>query len=191
MAKHDKGYMWTLNGRRFYIRSPKIEDIDIDTGATVLSRICRFGGHTKVFYSVAQHLILVSNYIWNNTSNKDLALHGLFHDYMENNFGDLIKPIKHDKLIEAVYCPLEEKAMKVVAKKIGFTYNKKTKQQIKNWERPIELAEIRDLMNIPKEDRDSLDFTVCEDVPNLLQIAMPAERAKIAFMKTYQKLLSR
>lgn len=56
--------------------------------ARALSHICRFTGHVKKFYSVAQHSVLVSE----QTKNPFL---GLMHDASEAYVGDMSRPLKH------------------------------------------------------------------------------------------------
>ena len=50
----------TYSGKRFYILDPRPQDVDIVDIAHALSLLTRFTGHTREFYSVAQHSVLVS-----------------------------------------------------------------------------------------------------------------------------------
>lgn len=79
----------TYTGRRFHLGDPKVEVICIEDIAHALSLLCRFGGHCRVFYSVAQHSVLVSE----NLPSK-YALHGLLHDASEAYLVDVPRPIK-------------------------------------------------------------------------------------------------
>jgi hypothetical protein len=54
------GKFTTYSGIEFSPGFLQIENIDIKDIAHALSRICRFNGHIKKFYSVAQHCIQVS-----------------------------------------------------------------------------------------------------------------------------------
>ena len=57
--------------------------------AGALSKICRFNGHCKEFYSVAQHCVLVS-YL----CDPKYKLAGLMHDASEAYLGDVVTPLK-------------------------------------------------------------------------------------------------
>lgn len=83
------GYVITHTGRKFYPAHPRIEDIDIRDIAHSLSNLCRFTGHVKQFYSVAQHSIYVSKLM-----PPTLMLEGLLHDASEAYLGDIATPIK-------------------------------------------------------------------------------------------------
>lgn len=80
-------WIQTFTGKKFDILAPRPEDVDIRDIAHALSLLCRFGGHCRRFYSVAEHSILVSNVSYN-------ALWGLLHDAAEAYLIDLPRPIK-------------------------------------------------------------------------------------------------
>ena len=78
-----------INGGRFYFNKPVY---DIGSVAHSLSHICRFTGHCRKFYSVAEHSILVSRIM------EDMGLgdpmEGLLHDSVESVLADVARPIK-------------------------------------------------------------------------------------------------
>jgi len=79
----------TFTGVEFFPLMPRVEDIRIADIAHALSCMPRFAGHTRSFYSVAQHCVLVSRLV-----PKHWALYGLLHDSAEAYLMDLPTPIK-------------------------------------------------------------------------------------------------
>lgn len=93
----------TFTGKKFWPLAPRVEDICIEDIAHALSLKCRFGGHCKVFYSVAQHCVLVSELL--EPSTESTLLWGLLHDAAEAYLPDFPTPIK-----EFFYVQYEEAA---------------------------------------------------------------------------------
>lgn len=91
------GSTWiqTLNGGKLDLVDPDPRDIDFGTIATVLSRVPRFGGHTRgrCVYSVAQHCVEGANAIVRDTDRRDWALAFLLHDAHEAFVGDMPTPV--------------------------------------------------------------------------------------------------
>lgn len=85
-------YITTFSGQRFYFDVPTpvmAEQIHIQDIAHSLSMLCRFTGHARRFYSVAEHSCLLSTQV-----PLSLALCGLLHDATEAYCNDLAKPLK-------------------------------------------------------------------------------------------------
>lgn len=93
------GSVVTYTGKKIYPPNIKKQDIDIRDIACSLSNRCRFSGHLKHFYSVAEHSVLVSLLV-----EPEYALWGLLHDAAEAYFADIPSPLK--KL--DIYKPLVE-----------------------------------------------------------------------------------
>ncbi|WP_217497500.1 phosphohydrolase [Trinickia violacea] len=81
--------MITFTGRRIDVLDPHPEQIDIRDIAHALANQCRFAGHTRVFYSVADHSIRVAGQL-----PMPHRLGGLLHDATEAYLGDAISPLK-------------------------------------------------------------------------------------------------
>jgi hypothetical protein len=79
----------TFSGARIDPYHPHPEEIFLIDIAHALSNICRFTGHSKVFYSVAQHSLLVSWLV-----EEKFKKEALFHDAGEAYMNDLARPIK-------------------------------------------------------------------------------------------------
>lgn len=103
-------------------RSICIEDI-----AQGLSNTCRFAGQISKFYSVAEHSVLVFQYMKHKLYDQfglylDHLRSGLMHDAPESALGDMTTPLKNlcpgFKIIEAEY---ERIAMEVFGLEIPFS----------------------------------------------------------------------
>lgn len=109
-------WMQTFTGKRFFPFDPRVEDIDIDDIAHALSMTCRFGGHCKQFYSVAQHSVLVAS-----KAAPHNALRALLHDAPEAYTGDLVRPIKkHPEMV--VFEWVEEQIERAVCAKFDLPF---------------------------------------------------------------------
>lgn len=101
---------------KFYPFDPKPEEIFIEDIAHALSNICRYNGHTKEFYSVAQHSVLVSKYC-----KPEHALHGLLHDAAEAYVGDMVRPIKNMNNM-SFFRETEDRICETIFNKFHLTY---------------------------------------------------------------------
>jgi uncharacterized protein len=81
------GLMTLPGGRTFDLRNAQPHEIRIEDIALSLSRQCRYVGHPTQFYSVAQHVVLVSHLV-----PPPLAPRALLHDSEETYTGDQSRP---------------------------------------------------------------------------------------------------
>lgn len=82
-------YIRTFYGIKFRHTWPVPEDVCIEDIAWSLSQLCRFAGHLKYFYSVAEHCVRVSYFC-----DQADALEGLLHDASETYCVDVPRPLK-------------------------------------------------------------------------------------------------
>jgi hypothetical protein len=84
------GQMVTVSGYVIDLFNPDPKLICIQDIAHGLANNCRWNGHTKKFWSVAQHCCMMFDMA---PDNEKLA--ALFHDSEEAYWGDMIKPLKN------------------------------------------------------------------------------------------------
>lgn len=106
-------WMLTFTGRDFFPLNPRIEDIDPVDIAHALSLICRFGGHVRDFYSVAEHCVVMSFAVAPQN-----ALWALLHDATEAYVGDMVRPLKQAM---PEYCAVEDNLMRVICDRFGLS----------------------------------------------------------------------
>lgn len=82
-------WIQTFTGKQFFPLEAHLEQIDLRDIAHALSLQCRFNGHCRSFYSVAEHSVRVSRAV-----EPEHALWGLLHDAGEAYMGDLPRPLK-------------------------------------------------------------------------------------------------
>ena len=132
-------WMQTATGRQFWPLDPRPEEICIGDIAHSLAHQCRFAGHCRQFYSVAQHSVLVSQAV-----PAEYALWGLLHDASEAYLVDVPRPVKP---YLAGYRDAEDTVMRVVCLAFGLPEEMPT--EVKNADDAILADEAAQLMAPP------------------------------------------
>ena len=91
MHGDDSTWIQTASGRAFYPLDPRPKDVCIEDIAHALSMSCRFNGHTRELYSVAQHCVLGA--LWMEGSREE-RLAFLLHDATEAYLPEVTRPVK-------------------------------------------------------------------------------------------------
>jgi 5'-deoxynucleotidase YfbR-like HD superfamily hydrolase len=112
-------HIQTSSGRRVNPLAAAPADLDIGDIATSLANQCRFGGHCKEFYSVAQHSCLASDLVLEREQDATSGLWALLHDASEAYLGDLPHPLKHGTELGRLYCLAEDELQKTVCERFG------------------------------------------------------------------------
>lgn len=96
--------------------NPDPSVISVRSIADTLSKLCRFGGRTKRFYSVAQHSVLVADLVdvVTDFENPMLSLAALMHDAAEAFLGDIVTPIKRELVLLSSYQSLSTKEAEIL-----------------------------------------------------------------------------
>ena len=91
------------------VRARPVEQIDAGDIARALANVCRFGGHTRAFYSVAQHSVIVSELVEARGGDVEDVFAALMHDATEAYLGDMPHPIKHRSPLGAAFKEAENR----------------------------------------------------------------------------------
>lgn len=175
-ATHRKGdWMQTYRGRVFYPLDPDVEQIDIVDIAHALSQQCRFAGHCRRFYSVAEHCCHVSD-----RCGLDNRLWGLLHDASEAYLSDVIRPIKPFLFN---YNAIEHQLMEAIAERFGLAWP--LPQEVNIIDNRILMNECEQLMGGPVQP---WDFGVLEKLPGLTVWSWSPDKARFEFLKRYREL---
>jgi hypothetical protein len=115
----DNSWIQTFTGKKFYPLNPDPDDICIEDIAHSLAFQCRYSGHTRQFYSVAQHSVILSQKFFPSRS---MRLAALLHDAAEAYLSDIPRPIK--QLPEfAFYREAEGRLQRMIMRKFGVELN--------------------------------------------------------------------
>ena len=174
----------TFSGEYFNLTESNA-GFDIEVIAHALSNICRFTGHTREFYSVAQHCVLCS-YIDPDVK----PFEKLMHDASEAYLGDVSSPLK--KMIPD-YVEIERRIEKDIERHFWLEPDIAGKHSIgpiKRADLIMLLTEKRDLL--PSHEMDREEWLWAEELRlrPLEQkiIPLPPGQAKSAFLSRFYEL---
>lgn len=191
-------YMQTVSGRRFWPEDPRAEDVDLRDIAHALSQICRFGGHTEQFYSVAQHSTLVADCVARMGGDSEQIMWGLLHDAAEAYIGDMIWPIKNSHTgAMAEYKRVERRVMTAISEKFNLAPPWdhgplcEPPEIVLNADRRVLLGEARDLMGDPEWAAERVSLGGEQPYPEHKIIPQRMELARIWFMDRFDYIQDR
>jgi len=137
------GWIVTASGRRFHPLDPRPDDVLLEDVARALSNLCRFTGHTREFYSVAEHSCRVALEAYRSSGDPREGLAGLYHDAAEAYVNDLSTPLKHSHALTG-YRIVEAGVQAAVARAAGVSPEKSW--HVARADRVLLLTEARDLL---------------------------------------------
>lgn len=173
MTTHRRGdWMQTYTGGVFYPLDPRLEDIRLVDIAGALSKLCRYGGHCREFYSVAEHCVLMAE-----CAPRELQLTALMHDASEAYLVDVPRPIKKSL---ANYGEIESNLERVISERFGLIYP--FPYEVKRLDNAISASERDQAMAEPPQDWRLVEPPL--DV--ILRFWSPA-RAAAEFMVAFYK----
>lgn len=172
----------TFTNRMFYPLSPRGDNVVLEDIAHALSMKCRYTGHTRKFYSVAQHAVLVSRLIYKMRDDPFLAFQGLHHDDTEFALPDVASPIKDDIV---GFRDIENRLHDVIADAIGLPHE--FHPIVKRADRILLIAEQKALM--PPKPSTEDKYRTCPLAQTIKIRPVNDRKAKRLFLKEHYFLM--
>lgn len=170
----DQPFITTYSGTPFYLLEPESSEIDIRDIAHALSQLCRFTGHSRQLYTVAQHCLMVSEIV-----PSEFALEGLLHDATEAYVGDVSTPLKG--VIGAAYTDIEKRVHAAIAARFKLVHP--LPPEVKDADLVAFATEARDFM-MPG---GSWGIKTPDPLPNVTE-AMSPTVVRAAFLDRFKEL---
>lgn len=173
------------SGHEIDLLNPTARDINLADIAHSLSMQARFNGHTREFYSVAQHSVLVSEYVDELGGSSKDRRSALMHDAHEAYMGDIIGPIKKFAPVERGIRTIEAALDCAIYDKFNLNTNSARRALIKRADMVLLVTEARDLLNgdndrwfpeLPRWDRKI--------------VAMSQQAAELQFLDRFRQLFN-
>lgn len=131
----------TFSGAEFFPLDPNPAHIVPEDIAHGIALKCRYTGQCKFFYSIAQHSVLLHDYLADLGRDNEVLRWALMHDTTEAYLPDVASPIK--KHIPT-FCEIEERLMYAIATR--FKMDLPIPSEIKIWDRMMYWRERLELM---------------------------------------------
>jgi uncharacterized protein len=176
-------WIQTYTGLVMYPLDPRGSEICIEDIAHALSNLCRFTGHVREFYSVAEHSVYVSY-----QCDLEDALWGLLHDASEAYLADMSRPMKRSPGFGPIYMEAEARLMRVICLKYGLSAE--CPSSVTTADHRLLMTEKRDLL--PRLD-EQWGREWCADIqPASFEIRYPKppRQAANSFMRRFSALTS-
>lgn len=176
----------TFLGNRFYPEEPRIDRVNLEDIAHGLAYQCRFNGQTRVFYSVAQHSLMVASVL-------PAPLHraALLHDAAEAYLGDVVKPLKR---LLPDFARIEDGVTALIAQAFGVDFGSGDAQAPETRRAIHRAIKHADMVALATEKRDLMPhsteaWSYLEGIDPLPQPIAPLapHEAKQAFLDAWQR----
>lgn len=175
----------TRYGNAFDPATGLIDKIDIQDIAHALSNLCRYAGHCRRFYSVAEHSVLtyrIAKKRWPDDLDAQWA--ALLHDATEAYVGDVPTPLK---VLLPDFSTIEDTLAEEIAQEFEFEWNAKNKHRVGVVDKEALATEAPNLF------QDVSHWATIKGVethPELLEIGFPvnSEKARDEFLRCFYQL---
>jgi uncharacterized protein len=177
----------TVSGVVFDLENPTADMIVPEDIAHALSRIERYGGHSKSPINVAAHSVAVAWILEWQGWGPETQLEGLCHDMPEAYTGDVIQPLK--RMLGEGFAVIERRVERAVAERFDLPHDFAHGEAVKvadwiayGWER-------RDVVEVPARDAPSPELLPTADFYSTIGPLFRPDAAKARFLNALDALL--
>jgi hypothetical protein len=151
-------WIQTYSGRKFFPLAPRAEDVLIEDIAHALANTCRFSGHCRFFYSVAEHSCRVAQAAISPSHDQvpECLRVALLHDAAEAYLMDIPRPIKSAVMVKCgkdmlSFREVERRLLACIFERFGITPDASIEAAVKYADDVLLATEARDIMSDPPE----------------------------------------
>lgn len=177
-------FILTYSGINFLLHGESTDRFSLKDIAHSLSMQCRYTGHTKRFYSVAEHCVLMSRYV----ANLDCKFAALYHDAVEAYVGDLASPVKQGL---PDYKKIEESIERRLFMWLGYDVSPLVKKLVKMLDTRIMLSERNMLLPDINEQWPEDEVVTPLDIRIMCWSPTKAEKEFLKQAKKIRELMQR
>lgn len=167
-------FISTYTRKKIHFGKVSPADICIEDIAHSLAHLCRYTGHTRMFYSVAQHSLLVAEKI---PGGSGLKLAALLHDAAEAYIGDVSSPLKQWLRNQGnfAYRDLHDTLDQAIGERYHISPSQFHCTDVKLYDRAAQVFEAEAFMGLSLENLDEHNFSTA--LRELWQLWDPLEFA--------------
>jgi len=171
-------WIQTFSGIAFDYNSITLDSIQLIDIAHALSNFCRFNGHCRSHYSVAQHSVICSY----QSHERLIQQCCLMHDAAEAYLGDMVRPLKNLPDLKP-YWDRERDLERLIARKFGLPFP--MPEIVREIDMRVLATEAQQLFGKPP-----MPWSVPDAYPNLVIKPQPPGLAEASFLERFHELLN-
>lgn len=164
---------------------PHPQMISSDDIAHALSQICRFGGHARRFYSVAEHSVLVADVVEASGADPTEQLIALMHDAHKAYLGDIPSPIKG---MLSDYPQMSKRVKKAIAAALRIPSDEILTSRVREAERYVGAFEDEQMMGGSRPQFASAQEPMSLPASVVWRAGMVATEAELLFCRRFDQL---
>lgn len=181
----ERSWIQTYTGKKFYPFKPDPTSIDINDIAHALSNLCRYTGHCRNFYSVAEHCVRVSERVQEISPDQIDCRWGLLHDASEAYLNDIARPVKYHPDM-ALYRLAEQNLTGAIAERFCLIGDEPALVKLADTE--LLFTERRDLLSPSHPDWEKTVKVVCKPLDHVKIDGWNPKVAEVKFLERFYNL---